>query len=191
MIWEHREGQSTNHTTGKSITCVALNVGAISCPVMDFRFQVADPTSVDGFVIAATGGRFTRGENEQATSHSDVYCVHNGTGYIRLRLASLFDRDGNRSYLCVGDEGCPQRQLPAQAVGKENMDTRMRGLLDLLKWYLLGSLVGFPLGMRLAGGTDELLISQTTVMYALMVAGLCGLAILVILAIRRKQQHIV
>ena len=190
MIWEHREGQSTNHTTGKSITCVALNVGAISCPVMDFRFQVADPTSVDGFVIAATGGRFTRGENDQATGYSDVYCVHNDTGYIGLRLASLFDRDGNRSHFCVGDEGCPQRQLPAQAVGEENMDKRMRELLDLLKWYLLGSLVGFPLGMRLAGGTDELLISQTTVMYALMIFGLCGLVILVITAIRRRQ-HIV
>lgn len=127
MIWEHREGQSTNHTTGKSITCVALNVGAISCPVMDFRFQVADPTSVDGFVIAATGGRFTRGENEQETSHSDVYCVHNGTGYIRLRLASLFNRDGDGSYLCVGDEGCPQRQLPTT-----QMEDKMRLLSKLM-----------------------------------------------------------
>ena len=99
MIWEHREGQSTNHTTGKSITCVALNVGAISCPVMDFRFQVADPTSVDGFVIAATGGRFTQGENEQETGCSDVYCVYNGTDYIRLRLASLCDRDDDGSII--------------------------------------------------------------------------------------------
>ena len=91
----------------------------------------------------------------------------------------------------MGDEGCPQRQLPAQAVGEENMDKRMRELLDLLKWFVLGSLVGFPMGMELAGGADRLTMTQGAVMYTLMVAGMCGLAILVILAIRRKQQHIV
>jgi len=70
------------------------------------------------------------------------------------------------------------------------MDERMRGLLDLLKWFLLGSLIGFPLGMELAGGTDQLTMTQATVMYTLALAGLCGLAILVITAIRRRQ-HIV
>ena len=66
----------------------------------------------------------------------------------------------------------------------------MKDLLDLLKWFLLGSLVGFPMGMELAGGADRLTMTQGAVMYTLMVAGLCGLAILAILAIRRKQ-HIV
>ena len=54
----------------------------------------------------------------------------------------------------------------------------MKNLLDLLKWYLLGSLVGFPLGMRLAGCSNELTMTQGAVLYTLMVAGLCGLAIL-------------
>ena len=55
----------------------------------------------------------------------------------------------------------------------------MRDLLDLLKWFLLGSLIGFPLGMELAGGADRLTMTQGAVMYTLMVAGMCLLAILV------------
>ena len=55
----------------------------------------------------------------------------------------------------------------------------MKDMLDMLKWFLLGNLIGFPLGMELAGGTDQLTMTQTTVMYTLALAGMCLLAILV------------
>ena len=86
----------------------------------------------------------------------------------------------------MGDEGCPQRQLPAQAVGKENMDTRMKRLLDLLKRYTLAIFIGQLLLMELRDGVITPQMLGFAAACTLATAGMCGLSILVM-----RKAHIV
>ncbi len=61
-------------------------------------------------------------------------------------------------------------------------DMEMREPLDLLKWFLLGSLCGFPLGAEIAAGgnlwgVDLLALFGTAARLTLLMGGLCLLAI--------------